>query len=974
MQSGYWKTVLDVSADQPLTTRSGLVMGIPMDAGQRAKALEGATTAERAAADRFAATVHRWQKVRDVIASISSSGVSVVSPAGDVGPGLQTVLGVANLPEVISVGGFDGRAVSASSASGPSIDGSVKPDLIAPSGIVGVLPESSALAKSLGAAGVLSPSLSPLWDAGDAPSRARARLDSSLTSATLVAAATGGMSREGLRDAAAHRGALTAASVPLSGTPAWRQGAGLLKGVPTAEFASSRPLVTQHADLGAEPESGAWSAVLAVRQGRATAASSVLSSFAGSGPAGATKSREVSPANAPPVAARVSERGAELSVPLGASRYDGGLYCGYTDVDVIGTGGSVRPGVSIDGVPPGTEQVPTCLVKGSRVRGHGFYIHDIPAENLTFALLPALPPEASLLTKPLMLLPVNPLHTKLFFKVTGADGNADFSNVPPGYYTVRQFSDYGSPVVQTLTDSASGAEVTRTSDLGENPSYQDFDALILGSNFTETDLRDTFGPQNVQADPPTNSWLVTTGPRTTRVILDRFKKMPGVAVSSRVVDLMGHDDLDFASSPLAGILRLPALAKLPLAGDMRGWTFTKGGPGTDAFTATFNPVASAGAAASVVGVAKYPFALTTPNYKMHMSLNFSYDLTNAAVLAVVNVGEEWAAGVVTPAGTLRSPTVGTTSPVGSGGIAVSGAASGLANFEFDMKPLGDNQGDLYLILVPSRPVQQLSAPLTSASIGDLSVNYDTWQRTSWPAANTPHGRGHAFDMNPNYSASQMSADACRRIDSGGVKADVCEDWQVLVHSPGDDAATVDVAGFDGSKIPAIRSGGSRYADPARGTRDFSATLAFSLPQAEAPVSGGFRIDNAFRTNGRFWEQLALSRKTLAAISGPVEVQILDNLRGRSSQLAGHIAGPVPVAAYVPFASGKTDIDPLRLVVAGAQSQTAPLAGAVAGATQPVLGPAGAGPSSASGSGPAASPAPQAGADATLRSIRKKLGR
>ncbi|HVE92297.1 MAG TPA: S8 family serine peptidase, partial [Actinomycetota bacterium] len=192
MQSGYWKTVLDVSADQPLATRSGLVMGIPMDAGQRAKALEGATTTERAAAARFAATVHRWQKVREVIASISSSGVSVVSPAGDLGPGLQTVLGVANLPEVISVGGFDGRAVSASSASGPSIDGSVKPDLIAPSGIVGVLPESSALAKSLDAAGVLSPSLSPLWDAGDAPSRARARLDSSLTSATLVAAATGG--------------------------------------------------------------------------------------------------------------------------------------------------------------------------------------------------------------------------------------------------------------------------------------------------------------------------------------------------------------------------------------------------------------------------------------------------------------------------------------------------------------------------------------------------------------------------------------------------------------------------------------------------------------------------------------------------------------------------------------------------------------------------------------------------------------
>jgi len=554
-------------------------------------------------------------------------------------------------------------------------------------------------------------------------------------------------------------------------------------------------------------------------------------------------------------------------------------------------------------------------VKGSRVRGFGFYIHDAPAEDLTFALLPGIPEEASLLHRPFMILPVDPLKTKLYVKVTDADGFADFPNVVPGYYTVRQFSDYGSPITQTLTDPETGGAVVRASDIGHNPSYQDFDALILGAaGITEADLRSTFGEDNVKADPPTQGWFVTAGPRTFRVVLDRFKKMPGPAVASRVVDLMGYGDLEFNALKATNVLNLPQLRNALVAGDLRTWTFAQGGHDPAGVSALFNPALATSAQSKVLGVAHYPFSLTTPNYTMNLSLNFSYEVTNAAIIAVVQAGETIASGVVTPHGTMRTPTLGTTVPVGTNGVAVSGQASGLANFEFALKPLGASEGNLYLIFVPSRPVQELAAPVSSVSIGDLSMAYDTWQRTLWPATQTPFGMGHSFSVQPNYSPRQMSSDACRTVDSGGVSARVCEDWVVMVHSAGDDAATMDVVSTSGSTVDAMASGRTAYADPRRGTSDFSLALGFVLPGAGVPADVALDVDNPFRTNGRFWEQLALSRDVLAAHPGSLLVQIKDNEPGRSSPLAPHLTGGVPVAPYVPFANDAVVVDPYRLTL------------------------------------------------------------
>jgi hypothetical protein len=67
-----------------------------------------------------------------------------------------------------------------------------------------------------------------------------------------------------------------------------------------------------------------------------------------------------------------------------------------------------------------------------------------------------------------------------------------------------------------------------------------------------------------------------------------------------------------------------------------------------------------------------------------------------------------------------------------------------------------------------------------------------------------------------------------------------------------------------------------------------------------PVEAGFRVDNPFRTNGRFWEQLVFTRSLIARYPGRLFVEILDNVPGRASPLARHVRGGVPVAPYVAF--------------------------------------------------------------------------
>jgi hypothetical protein len=286
-----------------------------------------------------------------------------------------------------------------------------------------------------------------------------------------------------------------------------------------------------------------------------------------------------------------------------------------------------------------------------------------------------------------------------------------------------------------------------------------------------------------------------------------------------------------------------------------------------------------------------------------MSLNFSYEMVNAVVLVVVVTGESVGAGAVTPAGTVQAPSFGLNQPIGGHGAVVQGRATGKANFEFDLFPQGVSQGTLYVVVVPPS-----NTALASAKLDDLSFELDTWTNDLWPATTFagagPDGgnvQGHAFTVNPNFSARQLSDPECRAIDNGRHKANVCEDWQVLVHSPGDDAATFDVAdrATGASVLADLRATGGSYADPRRGTHDFSHALAFATSTV-AGFQAGLTVDNRFRTNGRFWEQLVLPTGFVRLHPGPLQVRIVDNEIGRQSPLLPHSLGGVPVAPYVSF--------------------------------------------------------------------------
>lgn len=928
MSAGVWEHLGDLIARHPSEGTGGPAVGLPLSGDLRRAMVPGASSMDRTLVDWFATNVEHWTRARSSITAITDSGVAVVAPAGNFGPHPQSILGLANLEDVVTVGGFDGSEVSASSASGPSMSGGVKPDLVAPTGIAGALPAEAAAVPFLSARGLLDPSLPIEWDAPPPATDARARVDSTMTSAAVVAVATASLAAAGIRDVPTQRGALTAASVPLDGVPVWRQGAGVLRRMPDADFAAFRSLALAHGDLGAEPAGGTWATVVPVRGEAATGATVTVTGFLGVGPDGGSVARNLDPPGSatPPVSARVTNEGIELTAPTGDHDYEGGLYCGYAELSVPGGDAAVEPGVDAHGIPVGLEQVPTCLVEGTRLRALGFYIHDQPAEDLTFTLLPGLPVGDSLLHHPLMLLPVNPLDTTLFARVTGSDGYADLPNIPPGYYRVRQFSDYATPVTQTIAHPTTGAPVRQDAEIGHPVGYQAVDTLVLspvcseqvsdpiettGSSrpCTSQFLADRFGAENVEFEKTTGTWMVTVGPTRLRLAFDFLKKMPGPAVASRYIDLVDFEDIEFVGVDAGvSLSRADLEAAVPVE-DV--WSVAETEDEAGGFTASVLPGSlgpTGGVSASTgVGIVRYPFALTTPNYSAHMSLNFSYEIDWAVLIVAVVVGDTIAWSVIEPTGAVRTPAPQADDAVGLDGLVLGGRAEGRANFEFDFLPRGAPEGTLYLAFVPPG-----DTALSSASIADLSFSLSTWTNALWPPASFPDGRrGHTFDVDSNYSGRQMDDAGCRRTASSRGVADVCEDWVVMVHSPGDDAATFDVSDVatNASVMDTIRDHGGGFFDPRRGVQDFTHTLVFAGPDAPG-VEATLGAPNRFRVNGRFWEQLLVPEAVLAQHPGALQFRIVDNEAGRESALLAHASGPAPLSPYVPFDNDRAFVSAL----------------------------------------------------------------
>jgi hypothetical protein len=402
------------------------------------------------------------------------------------------------------------------------------------------------------------------------------------------------------------------------------------------------------------------------------------------------------------------------------------------------------------------------------------------------------------------------------------------------------------------------------------------------------------------------------------IVFDFTKKSPGTGVTSRYVDLLAHDDLAHGSAiSLEGLK--PTLDALGLQLS-QAWSFESAAAAGDpeGTVATYKGLDAQHEPTSLVGASTYPFALTTPNYRGTMRLNFEYTIDDALVAVVATVGKEIRTAVLTPQGSFQVDKVNLGDVMKQ--VPPFGVGTGQASFTFDLKPHGNAEGTLSFLVLPLNPLRP-----AAVQVKDRSFELTTWQRIDWPPAMMPravlagtgpaggHGEvmGHQFQVDSNYSARQMNHPDCRRIDSGTAAADVCEGWQVMVHSPLDDAETFDVVDLaDGqSFLAAVAAAGGELVNPHRGAQGKREPLlaAGGLP---LPVLMRSLVSDKLGVvvNGRFWEQLVIPSAALAAHPGPFEVRIEDNAKGRESSLFPHGDGSVTLAPYIAFNPSHHRID------------------------------------------------------------------
>lgn len=966
-----YRELFDTIGDRRIDSGDGVNLGTATaEQWREDKQLLGASAAEKTVLRNYNYYLSEWRGSIAAVRTLTAGGVPVVAPAGDLGGRLQSIAGLANLPDVVTVGAAladgTGFTVAGASSSGPGLDGSVKPDVLAPVATAALVPAASDLAEQLTR---LVPS-GDVWPAAiqetwaSAASVPRGWVASSLGSAALVATGLAGLRQEGVGDVATMRGALIAAAEPLAGVPAWRQGAGVLTDMPDRAFAESRALVTRNASLGVTPATGTWAATLPVTGGTAGTPSAALTDFAGFGAHGETVVRAAT--TAPPVA---GTGGAAVALTATSGVAEPGLYCGYTTVPLPGGAGTV----TLD------ERVPTCLVQGMAFYAESRYIHNEPAEDVTYELLPALPPQVeSLAERPMAFLPLDPAHLPLYVEqvrpggcvgyygagnypagldpdvedrfvraergltpadpaVVDSETCAVFPAVPPGYYQTRLFANYSSPV----TWNAAGGPVTR--DIGERAAYQKLPMWILPSALDGPRNADGSGANSVDGgvayrwDKTTNTWVVgDLESAPLRFVYGHLKRIVGTNVSSRVVDLLDYDGVaaagGFSSLTIEELTKIEQLGDLPVSGDLSAWRWSKSPADPTGIDAAFNPL-HAQAAVVPLGVMRYPINLATPNYLLHASLNFRYRFTDTIVWVAIQAGDEISVRRYDPKGeAFASAPAGTPKVEGPWGT-----VSGDASIEFDIKSKGAAQGYLWIVTEPTAIREGGKTLFTSGGIAlsGISVQYDTWTNATWPqvpfcpnhpaqpAGTTvcPDGvkasQYHVFSVTSGYTARQVVPGTCRTI----LAQQVCEDWALLVHAPRTDARLHDVrygsadpndphrASVDVSEQLA-RHGAFRYTPDGAKPRFVTKHLLDVNPwTGHLPGTLSFRAANPFNgvTNNRFWDDVLLPLDFVTRYPGEVAFRIENNHEADSRIVPRGAGGAAPVGSYVCYVESGTTV-------------------------------------------------------------------
>jgi len=804
MNAGVWDQVVEKSRQQAYSSPSGPLFGIPKENS----VYYGIPHSYQA--DLYVASFRRlmnyWedQLLYPLRGIVNAFGIPVIMPAGDYGNNPQTVMGLANLAEVITVGGYNiaSGTVSAASSVGPSIDLRIKPDLLAPTALPGLVKTGLPFANALSAAGVTNPSLTPYWPdlAGDpgAASSVRALSDTTLAAAGLTAAIAGALRSGGL-SMAKIRGALYASSAPIAGVPVYRQGEGVLGGpnltidVADAAAANSLPLTLSHGDLGVEPNTSSWGMTVPVANGSASGTTTALTDFIGVSLTARTVLKTITQTSlAAPVTATSNSAGFSLAAPVGMDDIEAGYYCGYVPIAL--TSSSISR----------TQQVATCLTNAFDPLARAVSIHNRSVDSDTYSLTPSIPPGGSVFEQPLHQLPISPVGTGFISSVSGAracerliveagveesfsdtcHGHAPMTKVPPGYYLVSHFANYGAPIDSTLN----AGSFTKTADIGEPVNYSAFHSVLLpratrvsvppevppelcpenygrwddwagqepdeisdddqwkkcSQDFLNAQLPPTepLEPPRFAYDGPTGGFIITASAvspplaEPIRVNLGYIRKAAIGSVSSRVIDII---------HPCSQMSKKTKVLDSPVAQLGQLIEQTSGNPSWSFVCEPGGLLGSSvpgGSGVSGVGIGtlSYPFNLPLPNYTAKLNLNFGYHLVNAFIVVTVVMGSDVAVGIVTPDAKQQMPPLGLHRLLNLGNVNASGQADGTAHFEFPLVPNQAPGGTIYLTFVPSQIQGLPGAGAPIAKIKDdptkpgdtLSMELTTWASTPWP--------------------------------------------------------------------------------------------------------------------------------------------------------------------------------------------------------------------------------------------------
>lgn len=955
LASGRAADVFDAALDTIATLDDGSrVVGIPMDGRVRREAEYVGGWSDVRDVRSAATAIARWEAVVDAVGALTDAGVPVVVPAGDLGPGPGTIVGLAGLADVVTVGAATAEGtVAPTSARGPSVHGTAKPDVVVAVPVAGVLPEAAALTGLLDEAGLVDAAL-PVRLPGDV-GRVRNVATSTIPSAATVAAAVAGLHAAGVDDVGRLRGALYAAARPSAARDVLGEGAGVVGALPRLSQLALRPVVSGPIDLGMEPEHGVWWDTVTIHDGVASSVTPELDRWTGTGTDGRRATATVAPDQQPTpnvvttgggTPAGVEDGRVSLFLQPGDHPWQPGVFCGYSKVTLVGTSSDVDTQVDVGtGQVHVREDVPTCLVEGMRLDVLNFYIHDVPAQDFTTALLPNLPVGMDLLEGPTMVLPVHPTKERLYAKVSGPDGYTTFGAVLPGFYRLRQFSDYSIDVTETLPDGT-----VRDRNLGDPLTYSQKDALVLPDpcGVPREDRNHMPHPchvgllddvdDSVGYDKTTGRYLVDVpGIGEQGVVLGWAKKMQLTTVSSRYVDVLGADDFttDAPRRTVADLADLvadlsqvdelgPLTAPLAEAADdlldaatsgtadlldlQQLWRFERA-VDDDALIASYRGLDLASDPTSVVGVAEYPFALTTPNYKGTIDWNLTYELADAAVLAIVEVGRERHLALISPAGVAEISPVGTEQPVDLANLLTVSRADGVARLDWRIHPKGAPEGRITLLTVPLDP----TTPAT-VELGDMSMEITTWQRVEWPPLK--HQRdgveisGHQFEVQPRFTTRQVDG-SCRHVPrslSGQPDTQVCEGWDLMVHSGKYDVETFEVEdAVTGEDVTAeIAPAGGRFHDPQRGVTDATLALAHRV-RLDGVVDAEVDVRRALRSNGEFFEVLHVPTAVVAGHPDRLVFKQADDVVGSAATtITDHAVGAVPLDTYVPFVDAHHD--------------------------------------------------------------------